>query len=145
MKTEYQGIEISYHEGKDVWQFELRGRSRQAETLSKAKEAIDKEPKEKRVAFPRFEAHLLAYNGWERVTVTSVAEERSYGVQFWTTKGKNGDRRKESQSSLYPVNAHNDAIVEKHKAKAAAIEKLEEEKRALLEKMQQAEIPAEFK
>ena len=48
----YEGIEIAYIEGSNDWRFELRGRSRRAESLSKAKEFIDKEPSKKKPVEP---------------------------------------------------------------------------------------------
>ena len=60
MKTVYQDIAIEYDEQSNAWKFELRGRSRGADSLAKAKEAIDKEPVEKRKPFPKFEAWLWA-------------------------------------------------------------------------------------
>lgn len=146
MKTEYNGIEINYVEGTDDWHFELRGRSRKADSLAKAKEAIDKEPAEKRTqAFPRFQAHFYSYSQWQIVTVTSVAADGYYGAgtAFWCNE-KDGKRRKERDSCLYPVNPHNDALVVAIKEKDKQIEKIEKEKSDLFEKLQKAAVPAEI-
>lgn len=142
MKTDYNGIEITYDEKDDRWKFELRGRSRSADTLSKAKEAIDKEPKEKRTqTFPRFQAYRWRYDGLTEVTVTSVAEGYG-GLHFWVTEGDK--RSKESANSLYPVNEYNTAIIGQIKAKADEIDRLSEEKRKLHEKLKKAELPKEI-
>ncbi len=145
MKTEYNEIEISYDEGRDRWLFELRGRSRSADSLAKAKEAIDKEPAEKRQqTFPRFQAYFWRYDDLKVVTVTSIAEEASYGKSkvFWVMD-KDNRRSKELQHSLFPVNEHNTKIIEAVKAKEAEVEKLQEDIRALRETLQQATVPAE--
>lgn len=144
MKTQYNGIEITYDEDKNIWLFELRGRSRNAGSLAAAKEAIDKVPAEKRAAFPRFDAYLHRYDGWKNVTVTSVAEERGYGGNpvFWVSCGNR--RSKEQSTSLYPVNEHNMALLDKINAIDKEIERYEKQKTALLKQMQSATIPAEI-
>lgn len=147
MKTEYSGIEIAYDEDRNEWLFDLRGRSRKADSLAKAKEAIDKEPKEKRVqAFPRFEAYNFTYNRLEKVTVTSVAEDGYYGAGkcFWVT-GPDGKRKKERASSLYPVNDHNTVVIEKIMVKKKEIETHEQQISVLNAGLQQAKVPDEIK
>lgn len=147
MKTEYNGIEITYDEGRNEWLFELRGRSRKADSLTLAKEAIDKEPKEKRAqTFPRFEAYFKHYSGWQKVIVTSIAEDPYYrgsGKSFWIL-GSGGKRSKESDSGLFPVNDHNTALLDAIHAKEKDIEVLEQQKSALYEKLQKATVPQEI-
>ena len=145
MKTEHNGIEISYDENKNSWLFDLRGRSRSADSLAKAKEAIDKEPKEKRAqTFPRTEAYLWNYEGFKVVTVTSVAEEGYYGAgkSFWVNDGTK--RKKERFSSLYPVNEHNTDLVDAIKAKDAERERISEQIESLKEKLKPIEVPKEI-
>ncbi len=145
MKTTHNEIDISYNEEKDRWEFELRGRSRSAESLTKAKEAIDKELKEKRTqTFPRFAAYIKrSRNGFETVTVTSVADANYGGLHFWTDSQKNG-RRKEPASILYPINDHNKAIV----AEIVGVEKqifaLEKVKDGWTGKLQCATLPKDL-
>lgn len=146
MKTEYGGIEISYDEGRDVWLFELRGRSRSSESLAKAKEAIDKEPKEKRAqTFPRFQAYLWKYSELMTVTVTSLADDNYYGTgkTFWITDSR-GKRSKERDHSLFPVNDHNTAVIEKVKATEKEIEALNAQLTKHKERLQKATVPAEI-
>ena len=145
MKTEYNGIEITYDEGRDKWLFDLRGRSRSADSLAKAKEAIDKEPKEKRVqTFPRFEAYLWAYNELRVVTVTSVAEDGYHqGATFWVVDGDR--RKKERDYSLFPVNAHNTKLKDQIIAKEEEIEKINKQITKLRESLQKATVPGEIK
>lgn len=145
MKTEYSGIEISYVEGTNDWHFELRGRSRRAESLAKAREAIDKEPKEKRTqTFPKFDAYQWSYGGIKTVTVTSLADNNAYsgGVDFWTT-GPEG-RRKEHDYSLFPVNDHNTALVKKIQAKEAEKDAIDKAITELRKTLQKATVPAEL-
>lgn len=144
MKTLYNAIEISYNEENDRWEFELRGRARSAESLAKAKEAIDKEPKEKRTqVFPRFDAYRFRYGDEiSIVTVTSVADTRYSGVEFWIT-GKDG-RSKERASQLYPVNEKNTAIVTEIKRINAQIEGLDKAKATQHTKLQSATVPKEL-
>lgn len=146
MKTEHSGIEITYNEVKDRWEFELRGRSRSADSLAKAKEAINKEPVEKRKqAFPRFDAYLNRYqNGWGVVSVTSVADAgyRS-GEYFWISNAQRG-REKESASSLFPVNEHNTRIVDEIKRFESQIETCQEQVSKLIGKLQMATVPKEI-
>lgn len=144
MKTEYNGIEIEYIEGTNDWHFELRGRRRKAESLVQAKAAIDKEPVEKRKqTFPVFDAYMLTFYGAETVTVTSLAENRySSEPEFWIKK--RGDRRKERASHLYPVNAHNTALVEQIKAKDEEKSRIENERGELVRQLQEATVPAEI-
>jgi len=145
MQTTHSGIEIEYDESKDVWRFDLRGRARSAATLSKAKEAIDKEPSEKRKqVFPRFEAYLVKL--WETsvVTVTGLAEENYRSTTcFWVTT-KEGKRSKEYANILFPVSDHNTAILAEIKKLDDQIEALEKAKAAQHTKLQCATIPKEL-
>lgn len=146
MKTTYNDIEITYVEGTDNWHFELRGRSRVADSLAKAKEAIDKEPKEKRAqTFPRFKAHIHSYNAWKVVTVTSVAEDNYYGIgkSFWILDD-DGKRSKERDNSLFPVNPHNDALIKQIREKEDEINALDKQKSKLYERLQKTTVPAEI-
>ena len=145
MKTTYNDIEISYVEGDNRWHFELRGRSRSAESLAKAKEAIDKEPIEKRKQkFPRFDAYFFQYGENPIiVTVTGVSEEYyRASPQFWITN--EGKRSKEHVSSLYPVNAENGAIVNEIISIKKQADQLEKARVAQMAKLEVATIPKEI-
>lgn len=146
MKTTYHEIEIAYDESDDRWHFDLRGRKRSAETLSKAKEAIDKEPAEKRKqVFPRFEAYKLStWDNSEIVTVTGLGDEAWRGQpQFWIVD-KSGKRSKEHASSLFPVNEKNTAIVACIIDLKKQIVALEESKSKQRERLQAAVVPKEL-
>ena len=145
MKTLYKEIEISYNEEKDRWEFELRGRSRSAESPARAKEAIDKEPVEKRKqVFPRFDAYQNKHNrGFSIVNVTSIANNNCGGAQFWISSTKDG-RQKEYACSLFPVNENNTAIVTEIKRINAQIDALDEVKANQHSKLQPATMPTEL-
>jgi hypothetical protein len=53
VKVVCKGIEIKYDENSNCWNFELRNLERSAETLLKAKQAIDKPTPGNRTARPR--------------------------------------------------------------------------------------------
>lgn len=111
IKVEYNGTEIKYNEANDRWEFTLRNRDRYAETLSKAREAIDRPPPVKSKPFERIECWTQTYNGWEKVTVTSVAEkgwgDNSY---LWVVDSRT-NRSKQRNTALYPCNPANDQTV----------------------------------
>ena len=143
MKTEHEGIEITYNEHSNEWEFVLRGRSRSVESLSKAKEAIAKEPKEKRAPFPRFDAYYFTgWEGYKIVTVTSIAEDRYYkGTTYWLNKGSG--RAKEKDTSLFVINDHNKALIEQMSAKERQKKVLDSEISALRGQMQMIAAPEE--
>jgi hypothetical protein len=90
IKVTHNEVDITYNEGKNEWEFVLRGRFRSAPSLTKAREAISKESKEKKGAFERFNALLLkAYSSGDatEVTVTSFAGFSSYekAPQWWVS------------------------------------------------------------
>lgn len=100
-------IEITYNEARNVWTFTLRGRERSADSLAKAREAIDRPPPKESKPFERFKAWLYAWGeGWEIVEVTSIVES-PYSIQLWTM-GKGG-RSKQACGNLFPVGPVNDA------------------------------------
>jgi hypothetical protein len=80
MKTQHNGTEIEYDESRNEWLFELRGRSRAAESLTKAKEFIDKPVAEKdEKPFQRTPAYFWDWNGSPKeCEITGVAESPSY-------------------------------------------------------------------
>ena len=140
MKTEHNGVEITYIEGTDDWHFQLRGRSRAAASLAKAKEAIDKEPADKRKPFPRFEAYLLNYQWFVRVTVTSIAEDRWHpGTTYWVMHGD--QRRKEKDTNLYKISAVNEGLLCQIRDKEADQRRINDEVVALRRLMETVAVP----
>lgn len=147
MQTEYEGIQISYIEDTDNWHFELRGRSRTADSLAKAKAAIDKEPKERRVEFQRFDCYLFKYGDTKTVTVTSVAESDYSGkLSFWVTNtAGNKERSKERADCLFPVTDYNTVLIGQIKEKEADVDSIEKAIVALKKRLTIAAIPEDVK
>jgi hypothetical protein len=136
----YDGIEIEYLEQDDKWRFELRGRERKADTLAKAKEAIDKPAPQEKTFVPT-RAYLSNYSGVEAVTITSLAETDSYsGQQVWTL-GKGGSRKKQSLKDCYEVSPENDAILETCESLDDEIEALEKKRKEVFARLKKIEVP----
>lgn len=96
----YTGIKIQYIEGRDRWVFELRGKDRSAETLRKAKDAIDKPaPRDKSDSFTPFDAMIQTYGGHKPCRVTSMAEYVYGAHYFWVVC--DGKRSKEPEDMLF--------------------------------------------
>lgn len=141
VKTEYGGVEVSYVERENHWEFELRGRLRNAPSLAKAKEFIDREPKEKRKPFERFECYYSSYSGEPRlVTVTSYAGRGYSGHEFWIINSR-GSREKVRASSLYLVNAANDQKLAEIKALDGQCEQIRQKQNAITESLETAKPP----
>lgn len=130
IKVKYSDVEITYIEKKNVWNFELRGRERNCESLEKAKDAIDKPETEKREPFVRVRGYLRDRwgNQWvEPVEVTSLAD--SAYQECWVV-GKDG-RKKVSCRSVIEVCAENDKKIEELVALTVEIKRLEDKKSKL--------------
>lgn len=111
----YSGITIEYREESNRWFFEVNGRERSADSLTKAKESIDRPEREKPVKpFARTKAYLMhSYSGdaYQVVDVTSIAERGySTGVHFWVSV--NGQRKKESGYALVEVTEASTRVIE---------------------------------
>lgn len=141
LTVKHKGIEITYNESNDRWEFELAGHERWAATLGKAREAVEAKPKEKRDAFQRFEAYMMErWAGSEparKVTVTSVAAEDgiSRGRCVWITGGKHKGREKVRAEVLFVISPANDRIIAEIKqcaAERAAIDKRDSQLRTKL-------------
>jgi hypothetical protein len=154
VKTTYNGTEITYNERTDRWEFELRGSSRSAETLSKAKEVIEKPAPKDKTPFTRTPAFYRGYSGdgYQKVEVTSIANSSSLygGKEVWvsipTANAKRGDGRPERTkvrtSDLRAYVPENVELVDKMRVTSDAIAKLENEKTRLAEQMKAFELPA---
>jgi hypothetical protein len=133
IKTTYRDVEIVYLEDPNKWRFTANGRERSAESLVKAREAIDrtldKEVKEK--PWEPFEAYFNRYadgDPFKKVLITSVAEGRSYsGVEVWVKDGNS--RSKESLRHMYKVCPENEATI-------AELVRLAAEKKAIEKKVE---------
>lgn len=146
LKTEYSGIEIQYLEESNKWEFTLRGRTRTADSLAKAKEFIDKQPKPK-VAFQPFSAYRQA--GWkaresgelyDTVEVTSFAgTSHGYGSgnrREWWIRNSEDRREKVWESELFVINGKNAAIIDRLKALTKERENLNKRETELKNEMQ---------
>lgn len=115
IKITHNEVEITYLETPNEWEFQLRGRTRTAPTLTKAKEAIDKEPASSRKPFARFEAWMMGHYGddqYRKVTVTSYAGKNHTGDEWWVNKGSkisrwDHEREKVSGSDLIVISDSN--------------------------------------
>lgn len=109
-------VEIAYDEKSNRWLFELRGRSRSAESLAKAKEYIDKPVTEKEEStFKPVDIWVGARFGreFEKAKATSVAE-RSYDSDYlWVVREECKTRSKERASECFPRDEANTRNVEK--------------------------------
>lgn len=130
-------VKIDYNERNDNWTFSLRGRERSAESLTKAKEAIDRIPKEKNVfqRIPVFCFEGYSNTKFAKGKITSIAESRYTSTpEVWITVA--GDRKKVYASNTFPITAQNSATISNLETMRAKINELEdaykEEKRKLI-------------
>ncbi len=142
MKVTHSEIEIEYDEASNRWKFELRGRSRSAESLAKAKEAIDKVPADKQSKFPQTPAFRVGlWNEHELVVVTSV---KGIGwlkdLEVWVKK-PDGTRTVESTKALKANSKDNEAILLQKDILKNKIKILENEMRDLIKSMQPFVMP----
>jgi hypothetical protein len=138
----YDGVEIRYEERSDRWKFCLRGRERSADSLAKAKEAIDKpEPKEKK-PFERISAYYQ--KGWGggfiKVQITSIAEDSPYGSRTDVWINNEGTREKKPASSLYAITPANEKLIADWTVAETQRKALEQEQRDIVEKLEQAKV-----
>lgn len=117
IETTYNDVKITLAEDSeaDKWVFQLRGRTRTAPSLFKAREAIDKAPKVEKEPFHEFEAILGNYEGYHLVTVTSYAgrNQNSYASfehEFWVL-GSKGKRHKVPHHELFQASQHNRNVI----------------------------------
>jgi hypothetical protein len=114
MLTEkYRDVEIIYNEEKNIWEFELRGRSRYADSLLKAKEFIAKPvTNAKKSEFQKISAYLMerwSGDGFKKVMITSSTED-NYGQCCWVVDAK-GERSKEGPHNLIADTPENEKFI----------------------------------
>lgn len=142
----YEGISIAYIERSDEWEFELRGRTRRAPSLSKAKELINKEPAEKRVKpwepFQCYQWERYGSEGVTKSTVTSCAGRARYsnGIEWWVKTSK-GKREKVSTDQLFAITPDNDKRIAEWKELDAQIDELQAKQAKLRASLKQIETP----
>lgn len=147
MKVMYEGIEITYNEPKDIWQFELRGRERSAESLAKAKEAINKPVADKASsAFKRTPAYATSGYRWDSSftvgEVTSIADV-SYGTQYVWFVSQSGKRAKVRHDCTCLATPQNSALITSIESLIAECKALDSKGRALYEKLAKIPLPKE--
>ena len=144
----HDNITIEYIEADNVFRFELRGRERKAESLTQAKEWIDKPAPVKKPTkkFERFQVVFSGgYMGYHKrsrsvVTVTSVAEDRYHHDKnnpsaAWVLKA-GGERSKESVTHLYPIHPTNTARWGEYDRLISEKERIEKEAEHVLKSIQ---------
>lgn len=142
--VQHSGIAVEYLEESNKWRFELRGRERNADSLTQAKEWIDKPEPEKKPSknFKRFE--VVCCNGYSGplkrnrivVTVTSIASDRyrddkSNPSAAWVLKS-DGERAKQGVHSLYPIHETNAKKWEEYDKLTEESERIEKEMKRVL-------------
>lgn len=149
IKHTYREVEIVYVESGNVWNFIANGRERNVESLTKAKETIDRSLDYERKERPwkPFAAyfHRSTSEGFMPVTVTSQAEQRyGSGAYYWITSENEGkkSRHKEHESYLYATTPENEAAIARWQELDVQIEALAKEQQGLVKHMAKAQ-PAE--
>lgn len=145
----YDGVEITYVEYTNKWNFELRGRERNVDSLTAAKEAIDKPEPVKKKPFTRIPAFVLEsnYNSIAKfipVEVTSVAESPSYRTtqQVWIV-GPKGKREQKDAPYVYADTPENKMQMAKYVADSKIISGLNEQLKETLQGIAAVEVPNE--
>lgn len=140
--VKYEGIDITYDEGDNRWKFVLRNRHRSADSLSKAKEAIDKPVEEKAekpfartpIFFSRYGEEFLEGDA------TSVADNDRYSATkyVWVVSGK--ERCKVATYSCIPRTEANVAIVNEWKELDKQAEAIREKQGDLESRLTKLEV-----
>ena len=154
MNTKYNDIDITYEESDNRWHFELRGRQRSAESLSKAKEYIDKPVNTKEEKpFQRVRVYTTGRYGGDEFKigeVTSVAESSPYSStkEVWvafesqskSSFRRNKEREKCAANRCFPISEKNTALINQIKEVDKQIESLEEKNRGLRDGLTPLEV-----
>lgn len=139
--TTYCGVAISYAEREDKWVFELLGRERKCDTLTKAKEAINAPPPKNKKPFTRMQAIKAKFSGSpSRVEITSLAEAPAYSRNSYVWIVENGQRQKEDVSYLYAASPANEEKVTAYLAREKQIEALEKANRELISTLDRIDL-----
>jgi len=148
--TMYRDIAITYNEKTDLWEFVLRGRSRAAETLRKVREAIDRPVKDKKDAktFVAKEAYFYQeYRSpkFQKVTVTSIAQEIGWKGTDEVWISNKGERSKEPTYKVYEISPENLRIIEAIVTNDKQREFLDNQSRELIKTMTKLDLGLEEK
>lgn len=145
----YDGVEITYVESTNKWNFELRGRERNVDSLQTAKEAIDKPEPVKKKPFTRVPAFILEnlYSSTAKfvpVEVTSIAERQPYSsTPYVWIVGADGHRKRQNVYYVYADTAENRMRIAKYTADAKIVEGLEKDLAKTLKGVATIEVPNE--
>ena len=121
----WHGVEVTYSESDNRWEFAIGGRDRSAETLANAKKAIDA-PEAKANTFKRVDAILWKYFASpEKRTLTGEAERSRFnkGRQFWSVDAKK-KREMVDHGDLYADTAANHELIAEYGRVQAEIDSL---------------------
>jgi hypothetical protein len=148
IKTKHKGIEITYDEEHNRWEFTIRGKERHATSVTLAREAIDKPPPADKKPFTPREVYVSESYGksaYRLAMVTSLAPSTySYGrLEAWVTfKSGNSGRKREKVAldRLYEVNANNEKVIAKLEKNDRAIQQLNNYEGTLKKQMEPAII-----
>ena len=143
---QYNGVEITYSEDRDVWLFTLNGRDRHASTLKNAKAAIDKPAPQDRVPFKKYTAFAsTAYVkcGFQHVTVTGAGDHYYGRERVWIVNQSN-KRSLECLAYLYCDNEENQKTIADLSAISSEIALLDQRRDVLRNKMIPIEVKAEL-
>lgn len=144
LKVTYTDVEISYVEDTNRWQFTLRGRERSAESLAKAKEAIDKpEPQKKAAPFERIKVWTNSgySDSWRQGEVTSIAERQYSRQEVWVSI--DGRRVKIAARQCFPDTPETIAAIEALRANEAEQARLGKLANEIRYTMKPIELPKE--
>lgn len=142
LQITHNGTVVTYDENRNRWTFSLRGQDRSAESLTKAREAIDKPAPKSTKPFARITAWFIRYSSDpEKVEVTGIAE-KSYGDRQYWIRSESG-RSKEPGYNLFMADKKGDEICAQIAEKRAESDKLDAECDKLKRKLVPLKIEAE--
>ena len=145
IKVLHRETEITYIEATNKWNFELRGRERNTESLTSAREIIDNPESIKKAPFTKVAGYQL--NSWyephfSKCEVTSIAEEHHVGAKshVWITSEK-GRREKVPADSVILDTPDNKTLRDQYISSVDSVRRLQEEQHQLLKAMEYLVIP----
>lgn len=144
----YKGVEITFNELYERWEFTLDGRERFSQKLSAAKAVIDAPSKEKKKPFNQIEAWWDYYRDYQKVKVTSLAEGSSANsAHFWISYTDSSDRTsraKIERRTLFAVNDKNDALIAEIKRLKDEVKKINDQIDQTAAKLTPIPLPADL-
>jgi hypothetical protein len=141
LEVKYKEVEIVYSEENSRFEFELRGKERYAESLAKAKEAIDKPvPGPAGKKFEPVRALFRSYRGVKPGTITSIAESGYRSQEVWFTQDEDKRRSKEWLSNMCEESESNLLLYKDSKALYKEAESLRSKAEAKRESMKPIKI-----